>query len=369
MTSVPTNSWVVAPPVSPMLAKPLGSSVPVAGDWLFEPKWDGFRCLIFRDGDHVFVQSRSGEDLAYAFPEVVEAALTVLPERIALDGELVIAEQDRLWFELLGQRIRPRSEAGGWKIAELAAQHPASYVAFDLLSLADEDFMGQPQVRRREVLESVELSPPFHLTPVTADAAMASRWFEMFEGAGLDGVIAKPPDLPYQPGKRVLGKIKHARSADVVVAGWRAHKSPGPDGEPVVGSLLLGLFDDAGVLHNVGAAASFSVARRAELAAELAPLAVAADEPHPWRWGESDAAGRVPGGPSRWTGGKDLSFHLLRPTLVAEVGYDHMEGTRFRHVAKLLRFRPDRRPESCTFAQLDQPISFELGDVVPGLGR
>lgn len=359
---------VLTPPVAPMLAKPLGSSVPVDGDWMFEPKWDGFRCLIFRAADQVYVQSRSGEDLAYAFPEVVAAALQGLPEYIVMDGELVIADQGRLWFELLGQRIRPRSEAGGWKITELSEQHPASYVAFDLLALGSDDLRGLPQSQRRDRLESVPLHAPFHVTPMTRDPVVAGQWFDMFEGAGLDGVIAKPPDLPYQPGKRALAKVKHARSADVVVAGWRAHKSSGADGQPVVGSLLLGLFDDSGVLHNVGAAASFSVARRAELAAELAPLAVADDEPHPWRWGESDAAGRVPGAPSRWTGSKDLSFHLLRPSLVAEVGYDHMEGTRFRHVAKLLRFRPDRQPSSCTFDQLEQPPGFDLHQVVPGLG-
>lgn len=357
----------VEPPVAPMLAKPLGSSVPT-GNWLFEPKWDGFRCLLFRDGDRVFVQSRSGEDLAYAFPEVVHHALEVLPERVVLDGELVIAREGRLWFELLGQRIRPRSEAGGWKIQELATDHPASFVAFDILAEGDDDLMSRPQVIRREVLERVPLRPPFHLTPMTRDAAEAQEWFEMFEGAGLDGVMAKPLDLPYMPGKRVLGKVKHSRTADVVVAGWRPHKQAGPDGEPVVGSLLLGLYDDDGVLHNIGVASSFSAARRAELTREMAHLAVGPDDDHPWRWGEAGPTGRVPGGPSRWTGGKDLSFHLLRPELVAEVGYDHMEGPRFRHVAKLVRFRPDRTPQSCTFAQLDQPVRFALDAIVTGLG-
>ncbi len=358
----------VLPPVAPMLAKPLGNAVPTDGDWLFEPKWDGFRCLLFVDGDQVFVQSRSGEDLAYAFPEVVAAARALLPERVVLDGELVIAREGRLWFELLGQRIRPRSEAGGWKIDELAAQYPASYVAFDILALADEDLTARPQQERRAVLEGVSLGAPFHLTPMTTDPVAAQGWFEMFEGAGLDGVIAKPPGLPYQPGKRVLAKIKHSRSADVVVAGWRAHKSPGPAGQPVVGSLLLGLYDEDGVLHNVGVASSFSAKRRLELVLELEALAVGSDEEHPWRWGQADAAGRIPGGPSRWSGGKDLSFHLLRPELVAEVGYDHMEGTRFRHVTKLLRFRPDRTPASCTYDQLDTPLRFELTEVVPGLG-
>lgn len=358
----------VTPPVAPMLAKPLGSSVPEQGDYQFEPKWDGFRCLIFRDGDSVFVQSRSGEDLAYAFPEVVGAARSVLPPRIVLDGELVIAREGRLWFELLGQRIRPRSEAGGWKIGELAARRPASYVAFDLLALGDENVMARSQAQRRTLLESVDLQPPFHLTPMTTDAGAASTWFDMFEGAGLDGVIAKRMDLPYEPGKRVLFKIKHARTADVVIGGWRPYKNPGPDGQPIVGSLLLGLYDSQGALHNIGVAASFSAKRRAELAQELAPLAVLPDEAHPWRWGGADATGRQPGAPSRWSGGKDLSFHLLRPELVAEVGYDAMEGARLRHVAKLLRFRPDRTPESCTYDQLEQPVRFELDQVVPGLG-
>ncbi len=362
-------SLPVQPPVEPMLAKPTGATVPDPGpdELLFEPKWDGFRCLIFRDGDTVFVQSRKGEDLAYCFPEVVAAARECIPERVVLDGELVIAEQGRLWFELLGQRIRPRSEEGGWKIAELAAAHPASYVAFDVLALGGDDVRTRPQAQRRELLESLDLRAPFHLTPMTRDRAVATRWFEQFEGAGLDGVIAKPGRLPYQPGKRSLLKVKHARTADVVVAGWRPHKSPGPAGEPVVGSLLLGLYDDAGVLHHIGVASSFSAVRRAELAAELAPLAAGPDDEHPWRWGDTPS-GRTTGMQSRWSGGKDLSFQPLRPELVAEVAYDHMEGTRFRHVAKLVRFRPDRDARSCTYDQLEQPVGYQLSDVVPVLG-
>lgn len=350
-----------------MLAKPTGDRVPL-GSFTYEPKWDGFRCLIFRDGDQVVVQSRNGEDISYAFPEVVAAALTAVPERVVLDGELVIAAQGRLWFERLGQRIRPRSEAGGWKIAELARDFPASYVAFDLLAIADEDLRGAPQEERRRRLTEVALQPPFVTTPATRDPLIAAQWFERFEGAGLDGVIAKPDGLPYEPGKRVLLKVKHARTADVVIAGWRPHKNPGRDGRPAVGSLLLGLYDGDGVLHNVGVASSFAAARREELAQELAPIALGEDEPHPWRWQDSDAAGRVPGAPSRWSGGKDLSFHLVRPTLVAEVGFDHMEGPRFRHVAKLVRFRPDREPASCTYDQVAGPPEFDLGDVVPGLG-
>ena len=357
----------VTPPVSPMLAKPTGATVPdpAGRDLLFEPKWDGFRCLVFKDGDSVVLQSRNGEDLAYCFPEIVAAAAGSLPEAVVLDGELVIARQGRLWFELLGQRIRPRSEAGGWKITELAADHPASYVAFDVLAVGSDSFMAQSQSQRRAVLESLHISAPFHVTPMTRDRSQAEKWFEQFEGAGLDGVIVKPGDLAYQPGKRVLLKVKHSRTADVVVAGWRPHKSPGPDGSESVGSLLLGLFDDDGVLHHVGVAASFSATRRVELATELAALALRDDEDHPWRWHEAGA--RQPGMQSRWSGGKDLSFHLLRPDLVAEVGYDHMEGTRFRHVAKLVRFRPDRDPASCTYAQLESPVRFDLDRVLRGL--
>lgn len=358
----------VTPPVSPMLAKPTGATVPDPGDrdLLFEPKWDGFRCLVFKDGDDVVLQSRNGEDLAYCFPEVVAAAHDSLPAQVVLDGELVIAREGRLWFELLGQRIRPRGETGGWKIAELAADFPAAYVAFDVLAVGDDNLMARPQSQRRDILASLPVSPPFHVTPMTRDRERAAAWFDQFEGAGLDGVIVKPGELPYQPGKRVLAKVKHARTADVVVAGWREHKTPGPDGTPVVGSLLLGLYDDAGVLHHVGVAASFSARRRGELAAELADLAVGDDQEHPWRRAPDSA--RQPGMQSRWSAGKDLSFHPLRLAVVAEVGYDHMEGTRFRHVAKLLRFRPDRDPASCTYSQLEHPVRFDLDQVLPGLG-
>lgn len=350
-----------------MLAKPTGDRIPI-GDYTYEPKWDGFRCLIFRDGDDVVVQSRNGEDISYAFPEVVAAAREGIPERIVLDGELVIAAHGRLWFERLGQRIRPRSEAGGWKITELARDFPASYVAFDLLALGDEDLSGASQQERRRRLAAAPLRPPFYITPATSDPELAADWFRRFEGAGLDGVIAKPNDLPYQPGKRVLLKVKHARTADVVVAGWRPHKSPGRDGRAAVGSLLLGLFDDAGTLHHVGVASSFSAGRREELARELEAFALADDEPHPWRPQDSGPTQRVPGAPSRWTGGKDLSFNLVRPALVAEVGFDHMAGPRFRHVAKLVRFRPDRDPASCTYEQVAGPPEFDLGSIVPGLG-
>lgn len=370
-------SLPVVPPVEPMLAKPTGATVPasdsVGGGLAYEPKWDGFRCLLFRDGDDVVVQGRGGNDLAYAFPEIVAAARALLPERVVLDGELVVAHDGRLWFEDLTQRIRPRSEAGGWKIRELAESLPASYVCFDLLALGDEDLRGQPYARRRERLAALlaDIPAPLHLTPMTQDASVAQVWFEAFEGAGLDGVIAKPLQGTYEPGKRVLLKVKHARTADVVVAGWREYKNRGSDGQAVVGSLLLGLFDDDGRLHHVGVAASFTARRRAELVAELAPYALDAIDGHPWaEWAQWAAApatpGRMPGAVSRWTGGKDLSWTPLRPELVCEVGYDHLEGDRFRHVARFLRWRPDRDPTSCTYAQLDRPVRFDLARVLAG---
>ncbi|MEZ5116986.1 MAG: ATP-dependent DNA ligase [Candidatus Nanopelagicales bacterium] len=363
----------VLPPVSPMLAKPTGARVPapdsVAGGLAYEPKWDGFRCVLFRDGDDVVVQGRSGDDLAYAFPEMVDAARRLLPERVVLDGELVVVVDDRLSFESLTKRIRPRKEAGGWKIAELAEQWPTSYVAFDLLADDDTDLRERAYADRRDRLEQLlhTVPAPFHLTPVTRDPDEARRWFEVFEGAGLDGVIAKPLADPYREGVRALLKVKHARTADVVVAGWRAHKQPGPDGQPVVGSLLLGLYDDAGRLHHVGVASSFTAARRADLVDELAAYALDDLSEHPWsEWADAQAhaSGRMPGAVSRWTGGKDLSWTPLRPDLVAEVGYDHLEGDRFRHVAQWKRWRPDRDPLSCTYDQLERPVRFDLASIL-----
>jgi len=372
--TMPDLGLPLQPPIAPMLAKSIGAAVPDVGPkgqkLAFEPKWDGFRCLLFKAGSEVVLQSRSGENLAYAFPEVVAAAQAGLPDGV-LDGELVIARDGRLWFELLGQRIRPRSEEGGWKIAELANDHPASYVAFDLLADAHQDLSETAQHDRRTALESIAFAPPFFLTPTTADPDVAQRWFDQFEGAGLDGVMAKPVAGTYEPNKRTMFKIKHARTTDVVIGGWRPYKNPGVDGQQVVGSLLLGLFGNDGQLHHIGVASSFTATRRAELVAELAPLTVQPGDEHPWSWGQdaSTANQRQPGAGSRWTGKKDLSFYKLRPELVAEVAYDHMEGTRFRHVAKFVRYRPDRSPESCTFEQLAQPVEFELSDVVPGLGR
>ena len=366
-----------APPVAPMLAKPGGSSVPdpdsVGGGLLYEPKWDGFRIIIFRQESSAVLQPRRADDLAYAFPDVVAEALRQLPPGTVVDGELVSAHDGRLWFEELGMRLRPRSEAGGWKIAELAGQYPASFVAFDVLAVSGSDLRSSPNRERRAALEALSQhwEPPFYRSPAITDPELARRWFDVFEGAGLDGVIARPLDAPYQPGKRTLLKVKHARTADVVVAGWRPHKSPGPDGSPVVGSLLLGLFDDHGRLHHVGVASSFSAARRAALVAELAAYADPDPEEHPWRqWlaAAESPSQRVPGAPSRWSGGKDLSWVPLQARLVAEVGYDHMEGDRFRHVASFKRWRPDREPASCTYEQLDRPLRFDLDRILaPGL--
>jgi ATP-dependent DNA ligase len=370
MTSLPFE-----PPIAPMLAKPAGDRVPapdaVPGGLLYEPKWDGFRALLFRDADKVVIQPRRADDLAYAFPEVAEQAFDQLPPGTVVDGELVSAHDGRLWFEELGMRLRPRSEAGGWKIAELSQQYPASFVAFDVLAVAGEDLRSRPNSERRTALERLTESwaPPFHRSPATTDPSLAARWFETFEGAGLDGVIARPLAAPYQPGKRTLLKVKHARTADVVVAGWRPHKIPGPDGGSVVGSLLLGLYDTAGTLHHVGVASSFTAKRRAELVAELAPYADPDPAQHPWgAWMAHSAtpSQRVPGAVSRWTGSKDLSWVPVRTELVCEVGYDHMEGDRFRHVASFKRWRPDREPATCSYEQLDRPVRFDLADVLGG---
>ena len=345
----------VMPPVKPMLAK----SVPEVpeGDYLYEPKWDGFRCVVFRDGDSVELGSRNEKPLTRYFPEVVEALKAQLPERCVVDGEIVIVSGKSLDFVTLLQRVHPADS----RVRMLAETTPASFIAFDLLALGDEDLTDRPQAERRVLLEQAlaGAQPPVHLTPVTADPSVAREWFEVFEGAGLDGVVAKPVAQTYQQDKRVMLKVKHARTCDVVVAGYRVHKSG-----PVVGSLVLGLYDDAGDLQHVGVAASFTAARRAELIEELEPFRT--DGPHPW---VGDAVPeRNPGqsAGSRWNSGKDLSFVPLRPELVAEVGYDAMEGTRFRHTAQFKHWRPDRSAESCTYDQLDRPVRFDLADVLSG---
>ena len=343
----------VMPPVKPMLAKSI-PDVP-EGDFLYEPKWDGFRCVIFRDGDEVELGSRNEKPLTRYFPEVVAAVKQNLPERCVVDGEIVIAAGKGLDFVALLQRIHPADS----RVQKLALETPASFIAFDLLALGDEDLTGRPQSQRRTALEDAleEAAPPVYLTPATQDPAAAREWFSVFEGAGLDGVVAKPMSETYQQDKRVMRKIKHTRTADVVVAGYRLHKSG-----PVVGSLVLGLYDEAGSLQHVGVAASFTMGRRKELIDELAPYV--SDGPHPWvgdvvpERNPNQAAG------SRWNNGKDLSFVPLRPELVAEVGYDAMEGTRFRHTAQFKHWRSDRDAASCTYEQLERPVRFELASVL-----
>ena len=344
----------VMPPVKPMLAKSV-PEVPVGDGYLYEPKWDGFRCIVFRDGDEVELGSRNEKPLTRYFPEVVAAVKAQLPERCVVDGEIVIAAGKGLDFEALLQRIHPADS----RVRMLAETTPASFVAFDLLALGDESLLDQPFAVRRERLASAlaTADAPVHLTPATDDPDVAKQWFELFEGAGLDGVVAKPATGPYAPDKRTMLKIKHARTADCVVAGYRLHKSG-----PVVGSLMLGLYDDSGQLQHVGVAASFPMARRAELIDELAPYL--AEGEHPWLGDEVPERNPNQAAGSRWNNGKDLSFVPLRPELVAEVAYDHMEGTRFRHTAQFRHFRPDRDPRSCTYAQLERPVLFDLGTVL-----
>jgi ATP-dependent DNA ligase len=345
----------VMPPVKPMLAK----SVPDVPEGLyqFEPKWDGFRCIVFRDGDEVELGSRNEKPLTRYFPEVVEAVKANLPERCVVDGEIVITGGKGLDFEALLQRIHPADS----RVRMLAETTPAGFIAFDLLALGDDDLTSRPQSERRTLLEKAlkKAKPPVHLTPVTDDATVAREWFSLFEGAGLDGVMAKPLDGAYLPDKRSMLKIKHARTCDVVVAGYRIHKSG-----PVVGSLVLGLYDDTGALQHVGVAASFPMARRAELIDELSSYKISEGEEHPWLGEEVPERNPNQAAGSRWNNGKDLSFVPLRPDLVAEVGYDHMEGTRFRHTAQFKSWRPDRDPRSCTYEQLEVPVRFDLGSVL-----
>jgi ATP-dependent DNA ligase len=357
----------VMPPVKPMLAKPIANldALP-AGSYIFEPKFDGFRSIVFRNGDEVEFGSRNERPMTRYFPELVEAVRAELPERCVVDGEIVIATDHGLDFDALQQRIHPALS----RVTMLSTATPASFVAFDLLALGGEDLTGRPfHERRARLVEALaDARPPVHVTPATDDRATAEQWFTEFEGAGLDGVVAKPLDGTYQPDKRVMFKLKHERTADCVVAGYRLHKS-GPD---AIGSLLLGLYTDADTLNSVGVIGAFPMARRRELFTELQPLVTTFDQ-HPWNWaGDLDAiaGSRTPrkGEGSRWNAGKDLSFVPLRPERVVEVRYDHMEGDRFRHTAQFNRWRPDRTPESCGYAQLEQPVSFRLDDIVPGLG-
>ncbi|MCV7223394.1 ATP-dependent DNA ligase [Mycolicibacterium elephantis] len=350
----------VMPPVRPMLAKSVDTIPPDAS---YEPKWDGFRSICFRDGAEVEFGSRNERPMTRYFPELVAAAIAELPPRSVIDGEIVVATDHGLDFEALQQRIHPAAS----RVQMLAEQTPASFIAFDLLALGDDDYTERPFTERRAALtEALAGSgPSFHLTPVTTDLATAHRWFDEFEGAGLDGVIAKPPDLTYQPDKRVMFKIKHTRTADCVVAGYRVHKS----GADAIGSLLLGLYKDDGTLASVGVIGAFPMATRRQLFSELQPLVTTFEE-HPWNWAAHMAGDRTPrrNEGSRWNAGKDLSFVPLRPERVVEVRYDHMEGERFRHTAQFNRWRPDRDPRSCTYDQLEVPVKFRLDDIVPGLG-
>jgi len=350
----------VMPPVAPMLAK-LARELPAASGMLYEPKWDGFRCVVFRDGPEVELGSRNERPLTRYFPELVEPIQRYFPTRAVVDGEIVIAGALGLDFDALLQRIHPAAS----RVALLAESTPASFVAFDLLALDRRDLRDEPFAVRRALLEEAlgDSAAPIHLTPSTTDPDVATDWFSRFEGAGLDGVVAKRPDLGYREGERVMIKVKHERTADCVVAGFRWHKSGG-----VVGSMLLGLYDGNGVLHHVGVTASFTAARRRELVEELASYRMSSLEDHPWAgWVqlEHDAAqaGRRPGAPSRWNAGKDLGWEPLRPALVCEVAYDHLQGDRFRHATTFRRWRPDRRPESCTYAQLDTVVPAELDSV------
>lgn len=344
------------PPLEPMLAK-LARSIPEGDGWLFEPKWDGFRCIVFCDGDRIEMISRKLRPLGRYFPELLEPLRSALPERCVVDGEIVVARPDGngLDFDALLQRIHPAES----RVNRLAAETPAAFVAFDLLAVDDTSLLGEPMADRRAALvDALTENAAVHVTPATTDQVVADDWFHRFEGAGLDGIIAKPLDGTYQPGKRALIKVKHQRTADCAVAGYRIHK----DGRGV-GSLLLGLFDADGDMHSVGVAASFSAERRAELLAEFEPRTHDALDGHPWRqWAESDgdAAGTAPSGGSRWNAGKDLSFVPIRMGLVAEVSFGQLEGRRFRHGVGFLSWRPDRTPESCTYDQLDvaDPVSF-----------
>lgn len=339
----------VLPPVSPMLSKSVNQIPPGMS---YEPKWDGFRSILFRDGAEVELGSRKERPMTRYFPELVAAALTELPDRCVIDGEIVLPADNHLDFEALQLRLPPAAS----RVAMLAEQTPAAFIAFDLLALGDDDYTGRPFSERRAALETAlaDAGPTFHLTPATTDLPTAQRWFHEFEGAGLDGVIAKPLDLTYQPDKRVMFKVKHQRTADCVVAGYRLHKS----GADAVGSLLLGLYDDDGSLASVGVIGAFPMATRRALFTELQTL-VADFDHHPWNWAAQAAAdpelARRYGGGSRWNAGKDLSFVPLRPERLVEVRYDHMEGRRFRHTAQFNRWRPDRDARSCTFAQLDSP--------------
>jgi ATP-dependent DNA ligase len=353
------GSFPLPPPIEPMLAK-LTDALPQEGDFLYEPKWDGFRAIVFRGESDLFIQSRDLRPLDRYFPELHEALMERLPANCVLDGEVVIMSSRGLDFDTLQLRLHPAAS----RVAKLAKETPASFVAFDALAAEGHSLMEMPQSERREQLERLlaKIGPPVYLTPMTRDRAVAAGWLEQFEGAGLDGVIVKPADGLYQPGKRAMIKVKHARTADCVVAGFRWHKS----GKDKVGSLLLGLYDDAGTLQHVGVTSSFTMEKRKQLAEELEPLRVNAMENHPWReWAQADASGmdRMPGGQSRWSAGKDLSWEPLRIERVCEVKYDHLQGNRFRHATTFIRWRPDKQPRDCRYDQLEVTPAYELSEV------
>ena len=353
----------VNPPILPMLAKRV-AELPRGGEWIFEPKWDGFRALIFRDGDEVLIQSRDEKPLNRYFPELLEPLQKQLPKRCVLDGEVVVAKDGSLDFDSLQLRIHPAES----RIKLLSQEIPASIVFFDLLAEGHRDLRGQRFDKRRKRLETMlaDVGPPLHLTPATSDFATASDWFKRFEGAGLDGVVAKGIAGTYESNKRVMFKVKHERDCDCVVAGFRWHKK----GERTrLGSLLLGLFDDAGMLHHVGVCASFTDQKRIELIEFLAPYRKNALVDHPWRaWHEGEMQGgrRIPGAQSRWSAGKDLSWEPLRPELVVQVAYEHMQGDRFRHTTQFRRWRPDKKPTDCTYAQLEVVPPYEIKQIFGG---
>jgi ATP-dependent DNA ligase len=350
---------ILEPPIEPMLSKPV-RELPTGEGWLFEPKWDGFRAIVFRDGDRLYLQSRDLRPLDRYFPDLAVPLRASLPARSVVDGEIVIATREGLDFDALQLRLHPAAS----RVAKLAAETPASFVAFDILAEGDEDLRSRTQAERRVRIEKAlaHAEGRVHLTPCTRDRAVAQDWFHRFEGAGLDGVIAKHESTTYESGKRAMLKIKHARTADCVVAGFRWHKN-GP-GE-LVGSLLLGLYDDAGALHHVGVTSSFTTVMRRQLAKELAPLRDRAIEEHPWReWAEAlEGSPRMPGGQSRWSQGKDLSWEPLRIERVCEVAYDHLQGDRFRHAATFLRWRPDKPPAACRYDQLEVTPPAELAEI------
>jgi ATP-dependent DNA ligase len=353
-----TARFPIEPPIEPMLAK-LATELPEGDGWLFEPKWDGFRAIVFRDRDRFYIQSRDLKPLDRYFPELPASFRASLPERCVVDGEIVIVGPRGLDFDALQMRLHPAAS----RVKKLAAETPASFVAFDLLAEGEHDLRSLPQAERRQRLERALAGAAggVHLTPCRREREIAAEWFHRFEGAGLDGVVAKHESTTYQPGKRAMVKVKHARTADCVVAGFRWHKN-GPG--TMVGSLLLGLYDEDGTLHHVGVTSSFTTVRRKELVQELAPLREGASERHPWReWAQWSGDQRMPGAGSRWNRGKDLSWEPLRPERACEVAYDHLQGDRFRHGTTFLRWRPDKRPEECRYDQLEETPAAELKQI------